>query len=267
MEQATELIVDAQNSRDYESEAKVQGWKPEQEFDGDPNRWVDAKTFVERGEAYIGYLKPVKDRLERELRKSQQLNKDLTDHHKRLTELQQKEIAQLEIQLQARRQKAVTDGDGQAFTKADNELEELRARKQTQPSTPAQKQDLTPTAQAWLDKNTWYLRDKKLRAVADAHADELRSLNPDMPEEEYFENIASFVKEYVPNQFKTNKGSDPGVETGGRRQGPTSGSQTKDAVYKNLPKDAKDTADRMFSAGMIKDKDLYARAYFAQEGV
>jgi len=36
----------------YESEAREQGWKPQDEYEGDPNKWRPAKEFVERGELF-----------------------------------------------------------------------------------------------------------------------------------------------------------------------------------------------------------------------
>ena len=36
----------------YESEAREQGWKPKEEYEGDPEKWRPAKEFVERGELF-----------------------------------------------------------------------------------------------------------------------------------------------------------------------------------------------------------------------
>ena len=36
----------------YELEAREQGWKPQDEYEGDPNKWRPAKEFVERGELF-----------------------------------------------------------------------------------------------------------------------------------------------------------------------------------------------------------------------
>ena len=36
----------------YEDEARNQGWKPKDEYEGDPTKWRPAKDFVERGELF-----------------------------------------------------------------------------------------------------------------------------------------------------------------------------------------------------------------------
>jgi hypothetical protein len=41
----------------YESEARQQGWMPQEEFKGDPDRWTDAETFVRRADEVLPILK------------------------------------------------------------------------------------------------------------------------------------------------------------------------------------------------------------------
>ena len=36
--------------RDIEAEARKHGWRPKEEFKGDPARWTDAETFVKRAD-------------------------------------------------------------------------------------------------------------------------------------------------------------------------------------------------------------------------
>ena len=47
-----------------EQEARTLGWVPAEEFKGDPNRWVDAETFVERGHTVMPILRKNNERLE-----------------------------------------------------------------------------------------------------------------------------------------------------------------------------------------------------------
>ena len=36
----------------YEGQAREMGWRPKDEWEGEPEKWRDAKEFVERGELY-----------------------------------------------------------------------------------------------------------------------------------------------------------------------------------------------------------------------
>jgi hypothetical protein len=40
-----------------EVQARELGWSPKEEFKGDPERWIDAETFVKRGEELMPILK------------------------------------------------------------------------------------------------------------------------------------------------------------------------------------------------------------------
>ncbi len=54
----------AEEAADFEARARELGWKDRSEFDRPPARWVDAKTFIERGESALPILKENLHRLE-----------------------------------------------------------------------------------------------------------------------------------------------------------------------------------------------------------
>ena len=66
--QSESIQDDVQNDVDYESFAKVQGWSPKEKWRGNEAQWVDAETFVKRGQEFQSTLKKKSDNLERELR-------------------------------------------------------------------------------------------------------------------------------------------------------------------------------------------------------
>ena len=55
-------------SENTEQEARNLGWVPQEEFRGDPGKWVDAETFVERGHTIMPILKSNNKKLEEQLR-------------------------------------------------------------------------------------------------------------------------------------------------------------------------------------------------------
>ena len=46
-----------------EERASAMGWSPQENFKGDPERWVDAETYVKRGEEFIPFLQADKRKL------------------------------------------------------------------------------------------------------------------------------------------------------------------------------------------------------------
>ena len=114
---------------DYESEARKQGWVPEDEWRGDnkPDEFVDAKTFVERGKEIDGKLKNQVNSLKSEIDELKQANREFKKYHDRSIQKERQERETLMKELEERREQAITEGDGQTFTQVDRQLNELRA--------------------------------------------------------------------------------------------------------------------------------------------
>jgi len=255
--------------RNYESEAREQGWVPPEEFNGDPDKAVDAKTFVERGEKYVGFLKPRVEKLERALSHQEQLNQDMLAQRERERASETKRIEKLESDLKAARQAAVTAGDGQAFQKAEEQLETLKERKQSlqqaPQSNPAQ-QDGSPPPwfQEWHQENDWFGTDPTATAVAQQYAQQLREMNPTLKDGAFMQKVEEFVKAELPQKFGKKVTSDPAdVELGSSRGGDNT-SRKSGQKYVNLPADAKKECNRLIAAGFVKDKEQYAQIYFEE---
>lgn len=75
--------MEAETNYDVEEQAREMGWKPLEQFKGDPDKFVDAQTFVERGKTYIPLLKKDNDRLQGDVSRLssevQQLTEQLRD--------------------------------------------------------------------------------------------------------------------------------------------------------------------------------------------
>jgi len=82
--QATEQTQTTQVDS-YESQAREQGWKPKEEYEGDPEKWKPAKEFVERGELF-GKI----DTLGKDLKETRKALKMLQEHHAKVKETEYK---------------------------------------------------------------------------------------------------------------------------------------------------------------------------------
>ena len=259
-QEAGEIVNDERN---YEAEARAQGWKPPEDlpenFKGDP---VDAETFVKRGEQYVGFLKPRLDKVERQLQEQQQLNTDIKQQLERERKRQEAEIEKYKKELRETRKQAIIDGDGEAFDKAEQELDELN---QSKPSEKSAKPELPPEVVEWQGDNNWYGKDADLTVLADKYSDILREQNPYLSGRAFLDEISEYVKRERPHKFKPSKPKAPDVEgdappKGGSSDEPKGNAQT----YANLPADAKKECTRLMKEGIIKDKNDYARIYFEQ---
>ena len=239
--------------RNYEEEAKAQGWKPEAEFNGDPEKWTDAKTFVEKGEKIAGILKSRVERLEDRLENAERANREFGKYTKKQLEREKAKSQERIAELEARLAKAVTDGDGQAFTQLNNEInaERQNVPRDTDPNIEQQR-----VSEDWLKANPWYNTDADLQIYADGLAE--RVAGEGYQGRAYFNEITERVKARFPEKFENpNRKRANGVEDAGEIE-------TKDSkqarTYENLPADAKAACDDFVSQGFISKED-YVKSY------
>lgn len=256
------------NSRDYESEARQQGWRPKDEFKGPEDKWVDAQEFVERGEQYVSLLKPRLDKLERAYQHQQQLNKDFKVHFERERKAKEREIGRLEEELKEERKRAIKLGDGDAFEEAEQKLQDLKEYRE-QNTQQAQQVEADPEwVGEWRSDNKWYGSDPTLTAIADNYADQLRVMDKDLVEREFLDKVSEYVKAEMPHKFEKPRKATNDVEDGGTKRGSDGGGSNTSKTgksYKNLPNDAKQECQRLMKEGMVIDKEEYAKYYFEDE--
>lgn len=66
-EQTDDVIDTGQSGPSIEDRAKEMGWRPLSEFKGDESRFVDAETFVKKGEEVLPIIKANARKAEAEL--------------------------------------------------------------------------------------------------------------------------------------------------------------------------------------------------------
>ena len=221
-----------ENGRDYEAEAVKDGWAPQEQWKGDPDKWKTAEQFVKDGENINGILKSRLDRQDNRINELLESNKALAKMGKKALEREKAEKEKLMEELSQARKQAIIDADGDAFEKADEALSSLRNAKEEVDETPP----LAPVAQDWLKDNKWYGTNTHMSIQADGIADRLRAAGYDDTSQGYFEELTRQVKEAFPNEFENPARKRAGLtEEGGERGSEGSGKKTFD----DLPADAK----------------------------
>lgn len=234
--------------RDYEAEAKEQGWNPD--YEG-PNK-TDAKTFVERGEQIAGILKSKNAKLEERIQRLEQSNQEFGEYHKQTLQKQREMDARKIRELEEQLAQAITDGDGQAYTQYQKEIDTLKSNQQNVQTDEAAWNRLS---QQWVSENPWYMENRKMARFADGIADEVRARVGTGPA--YFSELTREVMEEFKDEFKNPKKSTPNaVEDGGQKG--TGDSKAK--TFDNLPADAK-AAFKQFNRDFGLSKEDYLATY------
>lgn len=245
----------SEEERNFEKEASSEGWRPQEEWKGDPEKWVTAETFVERGEKIAGILKSKVDRLASEVQHLKQSNAKFGEYHKKTIERERLESEQKIQALETMLSEAVDAGDGKTFTRVNRELSNLKQ------NIPVEQPEFSidPIEAQWLTDNPWYNNDPQLRAMADGVSNAV-DLEGFMGQSR-LDEITRRVKETFPDKFDNpNRKREPTVGDGS----PQVEEPVKAKSYKNLPKDAKEACDGFVKDGFMTKED-YVEQYFSED--
>lgn len=273
-----------------ETEARKMGWRPKDEWNGDPEQWKDADTFVKRGKEFEPF---VSARLKKENAALQdKLNKQGAEFERRAKNLERMTTVALQQQREAieeryaeRKATAVETGDTEGYKRAvEGEKNALKALDEK--AKPDKADDKPPALSAsdreafedWQDENTWFKADTEMTAFADRKFERLRKSEPETPFTDLLEKVRDAVADKWPDKFRkggrTNGNGSSRVEGGERTPSDGRGAKGK---WAQLPPEAKAQADSLIKSdrlflkkGETVDKNLndarerYAASYLEQ---
>lgn len=254
-EAAPEAAVSSQE-RDYEAEARKDGWVPEDEFKGDkkPSRFKTAEEFVRDGEI-IALKREFDDRLKRMEKSSAAAFKLLEKNHER-------ELADLK----AVRREAVKAGNVAEAERLDQVIEDKKAE------APGKEKPDTQEARnaAFRERNPWFQSDEDLTDFAAGKSMAILQAyfnkhNKQMPDEDMFEAVEKAVKSSALYKAKFPEKAANGhaaVDGGSENGGPT---RSNGKTAADLPPEAKKAGAKFISQGLYKDLKEYAKDYYANE--
>ena len=241
--------------------AATQGWVPKEEFRGDPEKWVDADKFVERGEKVIPILKERNDHLVKEIREMKSTFGEFVEFSRKSEE---RAYTRAMKELTERKEQAVLDSDVETFRQVEKEQLDLAKSRQEAPAKPSAS-DVPPDFKAFADRNEWYSTDPEMKAYADNMGNFIKAAKSHLTYPQILQEVEKEVKQRYPSKFENvrrengNQQVEGVSETGiPRRAGGRS--------WNDLPAEAKGAYERMargikqkFSADFTKEE--YVKNY------
>lgn len=241
----TETSVQETNTDPYEAEAREQGWRPKEEYEGDPNKWRPAKEFVERGELF-GKI----DSLGRDLKETRKALKMLQEHHTKVREVEYKRAVD---ELKTLQKKHLEEGNSDGYLETTELLTDLKAEQKAREVVSQQTQQtgtVDPRFTQWVGENKWYSQSAEMREYADTLGLGYAQQHPDVDPETVLRYVTTQVKAHFKDKFQNPN-----------RNKPTAVEGSSTAPPKNdrfeLTEDERKVMNTFLRTGVFASKDEY----------
>jgi len=272
-EEQVQEVVEASQPSEIETEARVQGWVPKEEFRGDEKDWIEAEVFVQRGREINPILRKNNERITKELdatkRQMEELKQATEEFKKFQKESFERKLQEYETEIQdlkALKRKAISEGDGELVVELDDRIDEIKTKKSESQEVSKEKKSEVPATdpkvqaeiEQWVSENPWYKTDTKLATATNALADQIRKNNPYLVGKEFLDLVDKELSELFPPE-KLGKKTRPRSPV----EGVKGGSESKGGKnsYDSLPPEAKSACDK-FVKQKLMSRDEYIKMYF-----
>ena len=281
-----ETVVTSTAEPDVQARAEKMGWIPPARFKGDPEGFVDAQDYLERGETVLPIVKAQNRRLESEVARLQasdaatkaalaKANEAIEEMQERHSVETQKAIERARKEVKEQLALASEAGDHAGVAELTDKLTQMTAAekeaKEEKKEVAAAPAAYVPPAELveWNAENTWFGKDRRKTALALGIAQELREGGDKSIGREFFDKVTAELE-------KTLGGREEEATPASKVEGARNGSDVDNRAgsrkgYSSLPSDAKAACDadaRQFVGPNKKYKtqaewrSRYAELYF-----
>jgi hypothetical protein len=244
---ATEQEEGAQGGEsESEAEARRLGWKPQDEWKGNPKDWKPAEKFIRDGENTHGYLKKQVDHLKRTIHAQTQA----------IATISQREYDRAKAELEAAMEVAVDDGDKERVNLLRQQEKSLEKVK------PQDANFLDPAALDFQERNAdWIGKDVKKTRYAEVLAKEydVQVSAGKITIEEAIEKIEEELEEVFSKKAPKEQPAKPAIQRTGASSSQRGGGGKE---FSSLPPEAKDVCESlMATAKTPEDKAKIQKQY------
>lgn len=247
--------VEQQVQEPKEEEAKLDpfteramelGWRPQEEWQGDPSDFIDAKEFVRR--------QPLFEKIEhqsRELKQLRQAFDSFKTHHSKVKEA---EYNRALAALKTERRRALSEGETDKALAIEDQIEDIEGQKEQFESEASKAEQEAPVARPefvrWTQENAWYGKERAMTAFADRLGVELAQKG--MSPSEVLQEVTREIKKEFSHKF-----SNPRRERAGSVESGSRSSNSSEPDFQ-MTDDERRIMNRLVGAGALT-KDEYIK--------
>ena len=254
-EEASEDGHEEGDADPVEALAKEMGWADAENWKGDPEKHVDAKTFIKNGPEILKTTLRKQDETAAETNaKLKEMRESMDEFAKFNRDVEKKSYDRARSDLKAEQRQAVQDGDEDAYDAAEAKIDDLDKAKPTEKPEKDEKAEFDAVGEADLKEfmadNSWYGADGDVKATA--YAESIASVvGQKYQGKAFYEKIIKEVKKEFPEKFSNpNRGRKSNVEGGGEEA-----RKSGDETYASLPADAKKQCAKFIKQGFYIGDD------------
>ena len=247
-----ETLLESAAPPEIQAKAEKLGWMPPARYKGDPERFVDAETYLERGETVLPIVKEQNKRLHAELEalkaessRTSAALKNATEAIEQIEERHsvstQKAVEEARRQLKVELASASEDGRHRDVAELTDQLTQLNdSEKEAKKEAKAPPPSFTPPPDLveWNAENPWFGQNKRKTALALAVAQEMREAGDTRQGRTFYEAVTVEVESVLGDKKSAPSGDK--VE-GGRNGEENPGPRGKG--FASLPTDARAACD------------------------
>lgn len=236
-----------------EAEARAQGWKPEEEWQGDKSKWMPAEQFLEVGQKVH---KVQRDRMTRQLAEQREVIEQMRQS---LSKVEERGYARALEDVAKKQRQAAEVGDVDAFDAAEVDRtrilkERAEAIRENQPAPPT----IDPEFEDWKVENPWFDEDPDMEAYARGVSTQIQleyhTKGQVIGGRKLYDEVGKRTKKIFAAKFTNPRREEPSSVEGGKPSGGKKGGKTFD----DLPIEAKRAYEKFERqiAGFTKEEYL-----------
>lgn len=253
-------IYDVENMSDEEAEsqARLLGWRPKEEFNGDDTKFTDAKTFLDKANTNVPMLRENAKKIDARNRQLEEqiksMNEKLQALTKRADEADKLGYERAIREIEARQRQAVENGDVEAWDNLQKQKQDLNKNPIHPGNTPInQGIDINDqiAIQVFEQSNPWFKKDPDLNEDMVGFIMGIKSKNPDLALSEVLERAKERTIKANPDKFAEKKNAVLSSSSEGGKKSYASIPAADRAVYdRELERNIRDMEIR----GVAKEK-------------
>jgi len=257
------------DSEATERQARAQGWRPEAEFKGD-GKWVDAATFVDRGNKFKKNLEKEVATLKEQVAAQKKTNEQFAVFHKEAMARKETELSDAIKAAKLQRSEAIRNGEDEDALALDDRIETLQEEKLKLKAEPAKEVETADPDKAaaterqavldsWIeDGNEWFKENPKLRAYALAIGQEFREAGDNAVDRKFLDKIKAQMEVDMPEKFR--KGNPLRHKPGSVEAGSPGTQQQQGKTERDLPKQDRELMQKFVKDGLMT-KEAFLKEY------